>query len=424
MSGKKKKVSYFYDSEWCKYYYGAGHPMKPWRLRLAHELIVNYGLYKRMDVWRPRPVEVDDIEKFHDQEYLDFLQRVTPDNARELSSKASTFCVGDQTDCPIFDGLYEFQAGCAAGSVDAAVKLNHKDSDICINWAGGLHHAKKCEASGFCYLNDIVLATLELLKYHDRVLYIDIDVHHGDGVEEAFYLTDRVVCVSFHRYGDFFPGSGDLTHIGGSAGRYHTINVPLNAGLRDDDFERLFKPIIQALMERFRPGAVILQCGADSLAHDRLGCFNLTLDGHAMCVDFLKTFRVPLMLLGGGGYTIKNVARCWAYETSRALGIEISNDIPYNEFINYYGPQFNLKFGIDKSLKNLNRTRDLEDLVQRVLQNIQRIPIAPSVQIHARPADKYSGIREAQKIEKEQKEMREEPNSKPIVVRKENAITL
>ncbi len=92
----------------------------------------------------------------------------------------------------------------------AAIKLNKKQADIAINWMGGLHHAKKSEASGFCYSNDIVLAILELLKYHQRVLYVDIDIHHGDGVEEAFYTTDRVMTCSFHKYGEYFPGTGDL----------------------------------------------------------------------------------------------------------------------------------------------------------------------------------------------------------------------
>lgn len=117
-------------------------------------------------------------------------------------------------DCPVFDGLYEFCQLSAGGSVAAAVKLNKQASEICINWGGGLHHAKKSEASGFCYVNDIVLGILELLKYHQRVLYIDIDVHHGDGVEEAFYTTDRVMTVSFHKYGEYFPGTGDLRDIG------------------------------------------------------------------------------------------------------------------------------------------------------------------------------------------------------------------
>ena len=94
--------------------------------------------------------------------------------------------------------------------------------------AGGLHHAKKSEASGFCYINDIVLAILELLKYHARVLYIDIDIHHGDGVEEAFYTTNRVMTVSFHKFGDFFPGTGDIKDDGAEKGKRYSINVPLD----------------------------------------------------------------------------------------------------------------------------------------------------------------------------------------------------
>jgi histone deacetylase 1/2 len=101
------------------------------------------------------------------------------------------------------------------GTIDASQVLLRGDASIAVNWGGGLHHAKKCEASGFCYANDIVLGILELLKYHPRVLYIDVDVHHGDGVEEAFYLTDRVMTVSFHQYGDdFFPGTGSINSVG------------------------------------------------------------------------------------------------------------------------------------------------------------------------------------------------------------------
>lgn len=101
---------------------------------------------------------------------------------------------------------------------EGAARLNRGLCDIAINWAGGLHHAKKAEASGFCYVNDIVLGILELLRYYARVLYIDIDVHHGDGVEEAFYTTDRVMTVSFHKYGEFFPGTGELKVIGKERG--------------------------------------------------------------------------------------------------------------------------------------------------------------------------------------------------------------
>ena len=151
--------------------------------------------------------------------------------------------------------------------------MNAKASDICINWAGGLHHAKKCEASGFCYINDIVLAILELLKYHQRVLYIDIDVHHGDGVEEAFYLTNRVMTMSLHKFGDFFPGTGGVKDVGEDIGKNYSVNVPLKSGMTDDMYIDIFKTISDEVRNRFQPSAVVIQCGADSLSWDRLGPF-------------------------------------------------------------------------------------------------------------------------------------------------------
>lgn len=184
------------------------------------------------------------------------------------------------------------------------MKLNRQETDVVINWAGGLHHAKKSEASGFCYINDIVLGIVELLKYtpsppslhlpmssyfsvrtlshsartHDRVLYIDIDIHHGDGVEEAFYTTNRVLTCSFHKFGEFFPGTGDPRDIGYvivshalshapsllvlntpryGVGENYSINFPLKDGIDDKSYETIFKPVIGKIIESYRPGAVV-----------------------------------------------------------------------------------------------------------------------------------------------------------------------
>jgi len=123
------------------------------------------------------------------------------------------------------------------GSIDAAHLIINNAADIAINWGGGLHHAKKGEAYGFCYLNDIVVCILELLKVFPRVLYIDIDVHHGDGVEEAFFTTNRVMTVSFHEFGeDFFPGTGGLNSLGEGLGKNYAVNVPLRPGMDDDSY--------------------------------------------------------------------------------------------------------------------------------------------------------------------------------------------
>eukprot|EP01124_Arcella_intermedia_P030741 TRINITY_DN6786_c0_g1_i1.p1 TRINITY_DN6786_c0_g1~~TRINITY_DN6786_c0_g1_i1.p1 ORF type:complete len:454 (+),score=82.64 TRINITY_DN6786_c0_g1_i1:5-1366(+) len=382
-----RKVCYYYDDEVGNYYYGCGHPMKPHRVRMTHNLLVNYGVYKKLHIYRPPRPSVRDMTKFHTDDYVSFLQSVTPDNMDNFAKQLVKFNVGE--DCPVFDGMFEFCQISAGGSIGGAIQLNKKNADIAVNWAGGLHHAKKSEASGFCYINDIVLGILELLKYHDRVLYIDIDIHHGDGVEEAFYNTNRVMTVSFHKFGEFFPGTGDPRDIGSDQGKYYSVNFPLKDGITDETYESIFKPLISKIMEWYRPSAVVLQCGADSLAGDRLGCFNLTLRGHAMCVEFVKSYNLPTMVLGGGGYTIRNVARCWAYETALLLDTEIDDQLPYNDYLEYYGPDFRLHIQ-PTNMENQNTTEYLQRHLVQLMENLRHIEHAPSVAAFERPPDHFS----------------------------------
>merc|ERR1719346_388038 len=224
-----------------------------------------------MQVYRPYIASGPDMTRFHSEEYIEFLARVSPNNIQSFSKSLTHYNVG-AADCPVFDGLYDFCARYTGASLDAAEKLVNDQADIAINWSGGLHHAKKFEASGFCYVNDIVVAILELLKYHPRVLYIDIDIHHGDGVQEAFFETNRVLALSFHRYGQgFFPGTGSQEEVGEGEGRGFSVNVPLLEGVTDEGYMQLFGPVLNEVVDKFQPAAVVLQCGADSLAGDRLG---------------------------------------------------------------------------------------------------------------------------------------------------------
>ena len=189
--------------------------MKPHRVRMAHALCLRYGLHNLLELYTPVPASPSAMAAFHDPAYLDFLTRVTPAGVKAASGGAAAAAAASAApahgvplpppsvtasehtryavcdECPAFEGLATYSSIVAGGSIGGAVKLNHGLADVAINWAGGLHHAKKGEASGFCYVNDIVLAILELLKYHARVLYVDIDIHHGDGVEEAFLTSDR-----------------------------------------------------------------------------------------------------------------------------------------------------------------------------------------------------------------------------------------
>ncbi|OJJ53244.1 hypothetical protein ASPSYDRAFT_163375 [Aspergillus sydowii CBS 593.65] len=377
-SDRGKRVAYFYDSDVGNYAYVSGHPMKPHRIRMTHSLVMNYSLYKKMEIYRAKPASKFEMTQFHTDEYIDFLSKVTPDNMETYAKEQSKYNVGD--DCPVFDGLFEFCGISAGGSMEGAARLNRNKCDIAVNWAGGLHHAKKSEASGFCYVNDIVLGILELLRFKQRVLYIDIDVHHGDGVEEAFYTTDRVMTVSFHKYGEYFPGTGELRDIGVGQGKYYAVNFPLRDGIDDVSYKSIFEPVIKSVMEWYRPEAVVLQCGGDSLSGDRLGCFNLSMRGHANCVNYVKSFNLPTLILGGGGYTMRNVARTWAFETGILVGDSLGSDLPYNDYYEYFAPDYELDVR-PSNMDNANTREYLDKIRTQVVENLKRTAFAPSVQM-------------------------------------------
>ncbi|PPQ69652.1 hypothetical protein CVT25_014087 [Psilocybe cyanescens] len=386
--GQKKRVSYFYDSDIGGFHYGEGHCMKPTRIRMCHSLVMNYGLYKKMEIFRAKPASQREMTQFHSPDYIDFIARINPSNLKYHKQEQYKYNLGNLVeDCPVFDGLFKYCSISAGGSLEGAARLSRDKCDIALNWAGGLHHAKKGEASGFCYVNDIVLGILELLRHHSRVLYIDIDVHHGDGVEEAFYTTDRVMTISFHKYGEYFPGSGDVMDVGVKRGRYYSLNVPLRSNVSDENYKSIFEPVIQNAMESYNPGAIVLQCGADSLAGDRLGCLNLSMRGHANCVQFVKKFNKPLLILGGGGYTMRNVSRAWAFETGMAVGVELGADIPpVNEYYEYFGPEYKLDVKSSTTAEDMNTAAYLARIKRLLLENLRRLGGPPSVQMSDIPS--------------------------------------
>ncbi|KAM0755842.1 hypothetical protein T439DRAFT_320542 [Meredithblackwellia eburnea MCA 4105] len=377
------RVSYYFPKGVGEYHFGERHPMKPHRLTLTNHLVIGYGLDKKMDMFQPRSATKEEVEAFHDEDYVNFLTRVTPENVRNFTNVLSRFNVGD--DCPIFSDMWDYCRQYTGASLMAAHKIVAGKTDIAINWTGGLHHAKKAEASGFCYVNDIVLAILELLRIHARVLYIDIDIHHGDGVQEAFYNSNRVLTVSFHKYSsDFFPGTGHIDEVGHSLGKYFSLNVPLQDGIDNESYVALFKSIMEPTIYTFQPSSIVLQCGADSLGCDRLGCFNLSIAAHGECVRFIKSFNLPLIVLGGGGYTIKNVSRCWTYETAVLLDLHQSlpNSLPHTAYDDFFAPDWKLHPDLAAGrnrVENLNTRKGLERIRVGILERLRYMHGAPSV---------------------------------------------
>ncbi|KAI9298197.1 histone deacetylase Clr6 [Neoconidiobolus thromboides FSU 785] len=381
-------VSYFYAPGEQSYYFSPCHPMEPIRVDMTHELVKGYNLFDYLNIVLYNKATEHQLKAIHSPEYIDYVHNFKPSTLIKNYNKNKRAHTLDE-DCPLFKGVYDYMSSTVGGSLLCAKDINEGNADICINWAGGMHHAKKATASGFCFANDIVACIVELLRYHQRVLYIDIDVHHGDGVEQFFYESNRVMTLSFHQYGDFFPATGETKESGSGAGKDHSINVPLKRGINDQDYEVVFNKIVFEAVNRYNPGVIVLQMGADSVAGDRLGEFNLSNKGHSKCLKYAKSFGLPLVVLGGGGYTTQNVARTWTLETGVALGVELNDMLPKNSFIGTDEWKANLEIKSNNNMTNLNTKQNITNTIQHVMEVLKRTEIAPSVQLQNVPKDWY-----------------------------------
>ncbi|KAF4528781.1 hypothetical protein B566_EDAN017113 [Ephemera danica] len=270
--------------------------------------------------------------------------------------------------------MFNFVRIIAGGSFVAARELI-RGTKLAMNWCGGWHHAMSSEAQGFCYVNDIVIAINKLLQKFQRILYIDLDVHHGNGVESAFIGNSRVLTMSLHLYEPgFYPCTGGLDEVGNESALYSTVNIPFRAGLSDQNLNTVFSRISEKVLECFSPDAIVVQCGADGLNKDPLGGFSLTLQGLGTCVQQILSWDKPTLFLGGGGYNSANAARLWTYLTSLIVGKEISNDIPDHKYFLEYGKGYSYELHISPGQRvDLNTPEYLESIVTKVLDNLQHL---------------------------------------------------
>lgn len=294
---------------------------------------------------------------------------------------------GLEFDCPYFPGLGDYIKLVSGASVACADYLIGQTSaprtlaPVAINWQGGRHHAKRARCSGFCYVNDVVLSIQRLRSKFSKVLYLDLDLHHGDGVETAFARSSKVMCISVHRYDvGFYPGTGRLDDRGkGSNALDYTVNIPTKRGLSGDSFRAIFEQIVIPWKEWFDPSAVVVTCGCDGLTRDEHKEWSLTVqDFDSVVSRIINDWNLPTILLGGGGYHHTDAARCWTYLTATALGREDRkkwDDIPEHAFLTSYasdGFQFNIDDHHGK-LKDENEGEYLDSMINTLKDRLQHI---------------------------------------------------
>lgn len=373
-SQKRSKVAYIFNQDLLRWSDLADKVRH--RAKLVHGLIEAYGLLKHMRIVNSAIASYEQMLQFHSSNYLQFLQSINNvDDEEQYMEEADQY--GLTYDCPTHKGIYDYISHIAGSTIQAARCLTDKNDpcQVAINWFGGWHHAQRDTAAGFCYVNDCVLAILELRKDYDRVLYVDLDLHHGDGVEEAFAATSKVFTVSFHKFSaGFFPGTGKANDIGFGKGLYHCVNVPFIDGLKDLEFVAFFKRVLSEIFRVFVPEVIVCQCGADGIAGDPMNSFNLTPRGLAACVRYLNTFNLPLLLLGGGGYNFQNTARAWTLITAAILEKKLSENIPDHRYYITYGPDYELNV-TPGNRKDLNSYKEMRAIYEKVVDNLNCIKL-------------------------------------------------
>jgi acetoin utilization protein AcuC len=321
------RTAFVYTDAYVQYEYSDTHPLKPYRLQLTRDLIRSYGLLglPNSRVVETVPASREELETFHTPEYLDVLEAAGCGVHRQDYGK---YGLGPG-DNPLFPGMSAWSQLCVGGTLQAARLVLAGDVDVALHIAGGLHHGMPHQASGFCYVNDPVIAITELVRQGYRVAYIDIDVHHGDGVQTAFYNTDRVLTISLHEDGAYlFPGTGFVEEIGLGQGRGYAVNVPLPPGMDDELFLEGFMAVVPPLVQAYQPDFVFTQLGVDSFHDDPLAHGQLTTAGFTRVLQQLKALAPRWIATGGGGYNLANVARAWTLAWGIMNDVEVPEALP------------------------------------------------------------------------------------------------
>ena len=320
-----RKAAFLYDDVLSEHTLREDHPMRPVRLRYTYELLASYGAFERPHsrLVRPRRATEEEVLTFHSRDYVRAVKGLSHG---EPGYDPGTFNFSQMGDNPIYPGMFNAAMWSTGASITAAELVERGEADAAFNVSGGLHHAMPSGASGFCIFNDPVIAINALLKKGARIAYVDIDAHHGDGVQHAFYHTDAVLTISLHESGQYlFPGTGSVDEIGAGRGRGYSVNVPFYPFTNDEIYLWAFKETVSPLIKAFRPHFVFTQLGIDTHFRDPITHMALTIQGFTEAVRELSALAPSgWIAMGGGGYDLMAVARAW----TRAYGVISQQTFP------------------------------------------------------------------------------------------------
>lgn len=325
-------AAFVWDERLRAYDFGPGHPLAPVRQQLTYRLINSFDLIDRSGGALLSPVEPADVAavlRVHSPDFVDAVQIASIDQSRADHSRG----LGTE-DVPAFAGMHDASLHVAGATLAAAAAVASGSSLHAVNIAGGLHHAHRDAASGFCVYNDIAVAIAWLLEQgFSRIAYVDVDVHHGDGVQNIFWSDPRVLTVSLHETGrTLFPGTGFAEEIGGRGAEGTAVNVALPPGTADASWLRAFEAVVPDVLAAFEPEIIVSQHGCDSHVDDPLAHLALTIDGQRRSYERIHELAHELaegrwIAVGGGGYEwVDVVPRAWTHLSAIALGQPIDPD--------------------------------------------------------------------------------------------------
>jgi acetoin utilization protein AcuC len=359
---------FVYSDELAWFDFGPEHPYKPERAYKTYELCTRYGVMNQpwMQILEPKPIVERLLLLFHEPDYIRLLKKAS---AGEVCLEMLEHGLGS-ADNPILPGIYEWSLRAAGGTHEAMERIMNGDALVAFNPLDGFHHGMPGYAEGFCYINDIAVAIIDALNRfpEQRIAYVDIDAHHANGVQQAFYTDPRVLVMSLHETGRvLYPGSGSETEIGDGEGKGFTINLPLEAGSDDEVYDFVLDDVVFPILKSLSPDIVVAQIGADTLLSDPLTDLKCTNNAYQRAIKGITEHCPKILALGGGGYDIYRTARCWTLAWSILNRVE-----PMDEFAGLVG---GMMFGPEKEVGSLydHTFRSKGEIKDKALQEAQRV---------------------------------------------------